>query len=120
MDRKKDNKEKFNVVEFESKKPDSPHYVPDTPTGENQNPENRATSNIPDNPPDPEATNDTGFQGTTNSISENRQDSDQYGIAIEDTMIGYDGSDDEQMNMDLRKDPKNVNTRNTRGVDDND
>ncbi len=52
------------------------------------------------NTPDPEVQNDTGYAGTTNSISEDRHDQDGYDIAIEDTMIGYDGHE-EQMDMDL-------------------
>ncbi|HEY0896199.1 MAG TPA: hypothetical protein VGE15_06590 [Sphingobacteriaceae bacterium] len=121
MDRRKDKKETFNAVEFKSNKPDSPHYVPDQPGGKTRrNRGTRATGNVPDNPPNPEDTNDTGFQGTTNSLSKDRRDAEGYGIAIEDTMIGYDGSDPDQMTMDLRKDPKNVHSKNTRGVDDND
>jgi len=52
------------------------------------------------NEPDAETQNDTGFTRTTNAVSEDRQQKDGYEIAIEDTMIGYDGNE-EQMNMDL-------------------
>ncbi len=55
---------------------------------------------VPTNTPDPEIQNDTGFDGTTNAVSEDRQHKDSYRIAPEDTMIGYDGHD-EQMDMDL-------------------
>ena len=74
-------------------------------------------ANTSDNLPDENEQNDTGFAGTTNSISENHQDKDGYEIAIEDTMIDYDG-DDAQMNMDTGD--ENKKTSNTRGVDDND
>lgn len=57
------------------------------------------------NTPDPEVQNDTGFAGTTNTISENHQDKDGYQIAVEDTMIGYDGND-KQMEMDLGDEDK--------------
>jgi hypothetical protein len=49
------------------------------------------------NQPDPATQNDTGYAGTTNSLSENNEH-DGYGIAIEDTMIGYNG-DTDQMDM---------------------
>jgi len=52
------------------------------------------------NEPDAETQNDTGYAGTTNAVSEDRQQKDGYQIAPEDTMIGYDG-DESQMNMDL-------------------
>ena len=67
------------------------------------------------NQPDPEVQNDTGYAGTTNSLSEN-QDKDGYGIAIEDTMIGYDG-DESQMDMDL--DDKDRLRSGSTGADDN-
>jgi hypothetical protein len=51
-------------------------------------------------PPDPEMQNDTYYAGTTNATSENRQTREGYKIAIEDTLIGYDGNE-EQMDMDL-------------------
>lgn len=60
--------------------------------------------------------NDTGFAGTTNAVSE-RQDQDDATLAIEDTMIGYDG-DDSQLDMDIRNEDDLLNT--DRGVDDND
>jgi hypothetical protein len=60
--------------------------------------------------------NDTGFAGTTNSVSE-RQDQDDATLAIEDTMIGYDG-DDSQLDMDIRNEDDLLNT--DRGIDDND
>lgn len=60
--------------------------------------------------------NDTGFAGTTNSVSQ-RQDQDDATLAIEDTMIGYDG-DDSQLDMDIRNEDDLLNT--DRGVDDND
>lgn len=87
---------------------------------ENQ-PENKKfrPGTSPEDAPDPESTNDTGYAGTTNAVSGNHQKKDGYKIAIEDTMIGYDGND-EQMNMDLGDGTGNVNTKNTRGIDDND
>jgi hypothetical protein len=60
--------------------------------------------------------NDTGFAGTTNSVSQ-RQDQDDATLAIEDTMIGYDG-DDSQLDMDIKNEDDLLNT--DRGVDDND
>jgi hypothetical protein len=73
-----------------------------------ENPENNtgrenkddSIGGVPTNTPDPETQNDTGYAGTTNAVSEDRQHKDSYRIAPEDTMIGYDGND-EQMNMDL-------------------
>lgn len=61
--------------------------------------QNVIENNPSDRKPDEQAQNETGFDGTTNSISENHQDSDQYKIAIEDTMVGYDG-DDSDLNLD--------------------
>lgn len=60
--------------------------------------------------------NDTGFAGTTNAVSQ-KQDQDDATLAIEDTMIGYDG-DDSQLDMDISSDDKKLNT--DRGIDDND
>lgn len=57
------------------------------------------------NEPDAEMQNDTGYAGTTNAVSEDRQQKDGYKIAIEDTMIGYDG-DESQMDMDLDDESK--------------
>jgi len=57
------------------------------------------------NEPDAETQNDTGYAGTTNAVSEDRQHKDGYKIAIEDTMIGYDG-DESQMDMDLDDESK--------------
>ncbi|WP_207423945.1 MULTISPECIES: hypothetical protein [Desertivirga] len=68
------------------------------------------------NTPDPETQNDTGFAGTTNSLSESRNDDDGYQIAIEDTMIGYDG-DESQMDMDLGEEDRKRSGRS--GIDDN-
>ena len=108
-------KEKFNTLEDQDNQ-----GAQGQQENQNKTPEN-TSKNIPaeEDKPDPETQNDTGFQGTTNSLSENRQDDqDGYKIAIEDTMIDYDGSDEDQMNMDLGD--GNVDTENTRGVDDND
>jgi hypothetical protein len=69
------------------------------------------------NAPDPQEQNDTGFAGTTNAVSENHQEKEGYKIAIEDTMIGYDG-DDSQMDMDLGDEDKRRTGKS--GVDDND
>jgi hypothetical protein len=60
--------------------------------------------------------NETGFAGTTNSVSK-KQHQDDATLAIEDTMIGYDG-DDSQLDMDIRSEDDVLNT--DRGVDDND
>jgi hypothetical protein len=68
-------------------------------------------------PPDAEQQNDTGYAGTTNAVSEDRQHKDEYTIAPEDTMIGYDG-DDEQMNMDLGD--KDKRRTGSTGTGDND
>lgn len=70
-----------------------------TPDSKNNFKDN-SIGGVQTNTPDPEQQNDTGFAGTTNAVSENRQEKDGYRIAPEDTMIGYDGHD-EQMNMDL-------------------
>ncbi|GAB2701706.1 hypothetical protein GCM10027037_28840 [Mucilaginibacter koreensis] len=69
------------------------------------------------NQPDPKTQNNTGYAGTTNAVSENHQESDSYQIAPEDTMIGYNGND-EQMNMDLGDKDKLRSGKS--GVDDND
>jgi hypothetical protein len=79
--------------------------------------QNVITNNPSDQRPDEEKQNETGYAGTTNSISENHQESDEYQPAIEDTMIGYDG-DESDLDIDLGD--GNVNTENTRGIDDND
>ncbi|WP_345949561.1 hypothetical protein ABDD95_22210 [Mucilaginibacter sp. PAMB04274] len=52
-----------------------------------------------------------------NIESHKEQKEEGYQIAIEDTMIGYDGNE-EQMDMDLGN--NNANAQNNRGVDDND
>ena len=82
--------------------------------GENQN---VITNNPSDHRPDEKVQNETGYAGTTNSISENQQESDEYQPAIEDTMIGYDG---DESDLDLDIGDGSVNTENTRGIDDND
>jgi hypothetical protein len=69
------------------------------------------------NTPDAEQQNDTGYAGTTNAVSENHQDKDGYQIAIEDTMIGYDG-DEKQMDMDLGE--KEARRHGKTGFGDND
>jgi hypothetical protein len=71
-----------------------------------------AQTNIPDG----ERQNETGYAGTTNSLSENHQESDAYQIAPEDTMIGYDGNE-EQLNMDLGEDDRKRSGKT--GIDDN-
>ena len=87
------------------------------PEEQTNNSQNVIINNPSDQRPDEEGQNETGYAGTTNSISENRQDSDEYQPAIEDTMIGYEG-DDKDLDLDIRDD--NVSTENTRGIDDND
>jgi hypothetical protein len=87
----------------------------DNTQDENQN-KNNLNNEASDNMQDG-AYNDTGLGGTTNSVSETRQDKDGYKIAIEDTLIGYDG-DDAQLNMDL--DDKETKPKNNAGIDDND
>lgn len=68
------------------------------------------------NTPNPETQNGTGFAGTTNAVSEDHHKKDGYKIAIEDTMIGYDGHED-QMNMDLGEEDRRRSGRS--GIDDN-
>jgi hypothetical protein len=70
-----------------------------------------------DNTTNPEVQNDTGYAGTTNAVSKNYQDKDGYKIAIEDTMIGYDGNED-QLNMDLGE--QESRRFGKTGIDDND
>ena len=84
---------------------------------EKKNSGNVLENNPSDNKPDENNQNETGYAGTTNSISENHQETDEYQIAVEDTMIGYDG-DDDQLDMNLDKPGKS--SENTRGIDDND
>jgi|GEM_PF-1657265 len=79
--------------------------------------QNVITSNPSDQRPDEQEQNDTGYAGTTNAVSQNHQESDEYKPAVEDTMMGYDGDEDE-LNMDMED--GSVNTNNTRGIDDND
>jgi hypothetical protein len=69
------------------------------------------------NIPDAEQQNDTGFAGTTNALSDNQQNEDGYQIAIEDTMIGYNG-DESQMDMDPGEEERKRTGKT--GVDDND
>ncbi|WP_207426721.1 hypothetical protein [Pedobacter sp. SYSU D00535] len=69
------------------------------------------------NQPDPEATNDTGYQGTTNAVSESFNEEDGYKLAVEDTMIGYDGNED-QMNMDFMDEEAKKRSGHS-GADDN-
>ncbi|WP_256013474.1 hypothetical protein [Desertivirga xinjiangensis] len=69
------------------------------------------------NKPDPEATNDTGFAGTTNAVSEDLHEQDGYKMAVEDTMIGYDGHE-EQMDMDYLDEKDKLKSGNS-GADDN-
>jgi hypothetical protein len=64
----------------------------------------------------PEDYNDTGFAGTTNAVSAG-EDAHDDKLAIEDTMIGYEG-DDSQMDMDLNVDD-GKNDLGDPGVDDN-
>jgi hypothetical protein len=71
----------------------------------------------PANTPDPQVQNETGYAGTTNAVSEDRQHKEEYQIAIEDTMIGYDG-DESQMNMDLGE--KDLRRSGKSGFGDND
>ncbi|MBS7563196.1 hypothetical protein KHS38_02155 [Mucilaginibacter sp. Bleaf8] len=52
-----------------------------------------------------------------NIESHKQKEEEGYKIAMEDTMIGYDGHED-QLDVDLGD--GNSNTQNTRGVDDND
>jgi hypothetical protein len=64
----------------------------------------------------PEDYNDTGFAGTTNAVSAG-EDAHDDKLAIEDTMIGYDGND-EQLDMDLEVDDSSKPSGDP-GVDDN-
>jgi hypothetical protein len=79
--------------------------------------QNVITNNPSDQRPDEQEQNDTGYAGTTNAVSQNHQESDEYKPAVEDTMMGYDGDEDE-LNIDMED--GSVNTNNTRGIDDND
>jgi hypothetical protein len=65
----------------------------------------------------PEDYNDTGFEGTTNAVSAGGDTHDDK-LAIEDTMIGYDGNE-EQMDMDLEVDDS-AKLSGDPGIDDND
>lgn len=69
------------------------------------------------NTPNPEDQNNTGYAGTTNAVSENHQSKDGYQIAVDDTMIGYDG-DESQMDMDLSEEDK-LRSGNTSSGDNN-
>ncbi|WP_374164305.1 hypothetical protein [Arcticibacter sp. MXS-1] len=69
------------------------------------------------NRPDAAEQNDTGYAGTTNSLSENQSGEDGYKIAIEDTIIGYDGHED-QMDMDLGEEDRRRSGKS--GAGDND
>jgi hypothetical protein len=72
---------------------------------QNENTHDNTIGGAQTNTPDPETQNDTGFAGTTNAVSENHQDKDGYQIAVDDTMIGYNG-DESQMDMDLSDEDK--------------
>jgi hypothetical protein len=87
-----------------------------SPNGSDSN-QNDLIGGASDNSTDAEAQNDTGYAGTTNAVSENHQDKDGYQIAIEDTMIGYDG-DESQLDMDLGE--EETRRFGKTGIDDND
>ena len=87
-----------------------------SPNGSDSN-QNDLIGGASDNSTDAETQNDTGYAGTTNAVSENHQDKDGYKIAIEDTMIGYDG-DESQLDMDLGE--EEARKSGTSGIDDND
>jgi len=82
-----------------------------------ENTKNNDIGGAQDNMPDAETQNDTGYAGTTNAVSEDRRHRDGYKLAIEDTMIGYDGND-EQMDMDIR-DEDDIRRSGKSGIDDN-
>ena len=84
---------------------------------ENDSNKDNSIGGVNTNMPDPEQQNDTGYAGTTNAVSENHQDKDGYKLAIEDTMIGYDGHE-EQMNMDFLGDEDKLRSGKS-GIDDN-
>jgi hypothetical protein len=88
----------------------------DRPSEHREENQNVIKNNPSDRKPDPEEQNDTGYAGTTQSLSEGEHN-DQYEIAIEDTMIGYDG-DDSDMDTDIGD--GNIDSENRHGVDDND
>lgn len=79
--------------------------------------ENVIKNNPSDQRPDEQEQNDTGYAGTTNAVSQNHQDSDEYTPAIEDAMIGYDG---DESDLDIDFGDGSADSKNTRGVDDND
>ena len=87
-----------------------------SPNGSDNN-QNDLIGGASDNSTDPEVQNDTGYAGTTNAVSENHQDKDGYKIAIEDTMIGYDGNE-EQLDMNLGE--EETRRFGKTGIDDND
>ncbi|WP_407431549.1 hypothetical protein [Arcticibacter sp.] len=93
------------------------HNNPQRSAEQTDKSQNVITNNPSDQRPDEQEQNDTGFSGTTNAVSQNHQTSDEYKPAVEDTMIGYDG-DETELDMDMGD--GNVNTDNTRGIDDND
>jgi hypothetical protein len=88
----------------------------DPTNGSDENKDN-TIGGASNNDTDPEVQNDTGYAGTTNAVSKNYQDKDGYKIAIEDTMIGYDGNE-EQLNMDLGEEETKRSGKT--GIDDND
>jgi hypothetical protein len=89
-----------------------------SPNGSDKN-KNDLIGGASDNSTNPEVQNDTGYAGTTNSVSKNNnyQNKDGYKIAIEDTMIGYDGHE-EQLDMDLGE--EETRRFGKTGIDDND
>jgi hypothetical protein len=84
---------------------------------QNDDAKDNSIGGVQTNTPDPEAQNDTGYEGTTNAVSENHQDKDGYKLAVEDTMIGYNG-DDAQLDMDLGDENDKRRSGNS-GADDN-
>ena len=82
---------------------------------ESDNTAGNGEGNLPDNASE----NGKTDVGITNPVIESHQEKKEsgYKIAIEDTMIGYDGQDDP---IDVNQGNGDVNTQNTRGVDDND
>jgi hypothetical protein len=69
------------------------------------------------NTPDPDDQNNTHYAGTPTKVDKVHPSKDGYQIAVEDTMIGYNG-DDSQMDMDLG-DKDKLRSGSTGGGDNN-
>jgi hypothetical protein len=79
---------------------------------------NKTAVNDSNNLPDEGFSQDKTSGGMNNEVIESHSEKREsgYKIAIEDTMIGYDGHDDP---IDLDQGNGDVNSNDTRGTDDN-